>query len=171
MKQLNPKELKNFYKQNNLKHDKDIVIILENIQYARNVASFFRTADALKVSKIYLTGISKTPPLGKDLKKASRNKELTVPWEYVKDITRTIEKLKTDGFTITALEITDKSIPYNKFNYPKRIAIIAGSEVYGVTKEKLEQCDNAVYIPMYGKGKSLNVHVALAILCYHIISL
>lgn len=169
MRSLSRKQLKKFYKQHKFKHNKDIVVILENIQYARNVASFFRTADAINVSKVILSGISPTPPFGKDLRKASRNKEKLVKWEYVKEATETIQKLKKEGYTIIALELTDKSVPYTEANYPKQVAIVAGNESYGITKDTLEHCDSAVYIPMYGKGKSLNVHVALAVLCFHVV--
>lgn len=170
MKQLNRKQLKKFYKQHKFKHDKDIVVILENIQYARNVASFFRTADALGITKIYLTGISPTPPFGKDLRKASRNKEKVVKWEYKEETGNAIENLKSEGYKIFALELTDVSKPYFKVKYPKKIAIIAGNESYGITNATLKHYDEAVFIPMYRKGRSLNVQVALAILGYQIIS-
>lgn len=169
MQQFSNKQLKKFYKQNRFQHTKDIVIILENIQYARNIASFFRTADALNVTKVYLTGISTKPPFGKDLSKASRNKHKTVKWEYHKQTPKVIQKLKPQGYKIFALELTDKSLLYTQVSYPKKVAIIAGNETYGITKATLKCCDEAIFIPMYGKGKSLNVHVALAVLGYWII--
>ena len=56
MKPLLKKEIKKLFKE--YKQNIDFVLIAENIQYARNVAELFRIADALKVKKIFLTGIS-----------------------------------------------------------------------------------------------------------------
>jgi tRNA (guanosine-2'-O-)-methyltransferase len=44
-----------------------------------------------------------------------------------------------------------------------------GNEDHGVTKAVLNVCDEAVFVPMYGKGRSLNVNTALAIVVYHIL--
>ena len=68
MKQLRGKEIKKYFK-NKPKRDYDVVVVLENIQYAKNVANIFRTSESAGVKKIYLTGISHHPPFGKDLKK------------------------------------------------------------------------------------------------------
>ena len=74
IKQLRGKNIKKYFK-NQEKRSHDIILILENIQYAKNVANIFRTAESAGVSKIFLTGISQRPPLGKGLKKGSRNSE------------------------------------------------------------------------------------------------
>ncbi len=165
MKQLRNSELKKFIKATKVRR-KNIVLILENIQYARNVASIFRTADAAGVEKIYLTGISKTPPFGKDLVKASRNKERSVQWQYFTNTDSAVNTLKTKGYVCIGLEITDKSLNYSEFNYPDKLALIAGNETYGIVKNTLNILENSVFIPMMGKGASLNVSTALAIVLF-----
>jgi tRNA (guanosine-2'-O-)-methyltransferase len=170
MKQLQKKQLKRFMKNKDFKHQKDVVVVMENIQYARNVASFFRTADGLGIAKLYLTGISRKPPFGKSLKKASRKKENKVEWEYEKKTAKVIDKLKQEGYSIIALEITDECVPYNKFEFPDKVALIVGSEVFGIKPATLDRCETSVFIPMYGKGRSLNVHVATSIVLAHIVN-
>jgi tRNA G18 (ribose-2'-O)-methylase SpoU len=167
MKPLLKKEIKKLFKE--YKQEKDFVIIAENIQYARNVAELFRIADALNVRKIILTGISQKPPFGNDLLKVSRSKEKHVPWEYTEKTFNAIDKLKAQGYVITALEITDEAFEINSYLKDlksNKIAIVIGNEVYGVTKELLSHCDNSVFLPMYGKGASMNVSVSLGILLY-----
>lgn len=167
MKPLLKKEIKKLFKE--YKQEKEFVLIAENIQYARNVAELFRIADALRIQKVILTGISQKPPFGKDLVKVSRAKEERVNWEYTDKSFNAIAKLKEQGFVITALEITDKAVEVNSYIKnlkSNKIAIIIGNEVYGVTKELLSHCDNSVYLPMYGKGASLNVSVSFGILAY-----
>lgn len=167
MKPLLKKEIKKLFKE--YKQKVDFVLIAENIQYARNVAELFRIADALRVKKLVLTGISHKPPFGNDLLKVSRSKEKHIQWEYTDKSFNTIDKLRAEGYIITALEITDEALEisdYIKSVKSKKIAVVIGNEVYGVTKELLKHCDNSVYLPMYGKGSSLNVSVSLGILLY-----
>ncbi|HEX9804769.1 MAG TPA: TrmH family RNA methyltransferase [Candidatus Dojkabacteria bacterium] len=169
MEQLRGIDLKRFLRRVK-KPDIELFLLLENIQYAKNVASIFRTAEAFFVKKIFLTGISKTPPFGKDLKKASRNKEEKVHWEYKKTTGETIQSFKNRGFEIVSLEITDKSENIAEFKPKKNTLLIVGNETYGVTKETLERSDKSVFIPMFGKGSSLNVSSAAAVALNNLIS-
>lgn len=168
MRQLKKQEIKKLSKEN--KREKEIYLILENIQYATNVAAIFRTADAAGVRRIYLTGISKTPPFGKDLKKTSRSKEDSVEWMKRETTGEVIQTLKKLGFKVIAIELTEDAIPLdqlkNEIASDQKICLVAGSEVYGVNKNTLEKCDKAVMIPMYGKGASLNVSTSVGIVLY-----
>ena len=58
-----------------------MVVVLDNIRSSHNVGSVFRTSDALLVEKIYLCGISSTPP-DKEIRKTALGAENTVDWEY-----------------------------------------------------------------------------------------
>ncbi len=170
MRQLKKKEIKKATKI--YKRDTEIILLMENIQYARNVATMFRVADAAGVRRIILTGISKLPPFGKDLKKVSRNKENAVEWISKESASRAIPELKAKGFEIIAIELTDTSMELkdlpNHIKNKKKICFIAGNEVYGVINKTLEKCDAAVQIPMYGKGASLNVASSVAIVLFSI---
>jgi tRNA G18 (ribose-2'-O)-methylase SpoU len=167
MEKLSKKEIKKYFK--NFKRNKKIVVLAENIQYARNVANIFRICDAAGVSRLFLTGISHTPPFGRDLRKASRNKEKSVEWFYFESSIKTIQRLKNDGFKIVAVELCKESFPVhdlkNKLeeNKVNKVCFVVGNEVYGLTSRTLEYCDYAAVIPMYGKGASLNVTNSLAI--------
>lgn len=169
MRQLNKKEVKKKYKEFP-KRDKEIFLILENIEYARNVASIFRTAEAAGVKRMYLTGITKTPPFGKEMRQVSRNKENGVEWVYKETSGEVIQILKKQGFTICAIELTDSSITVSKLKdalkTKQKICFVAGSEVFGMKKTTLEKCDMGVEIPMYGKLSSLNVSVSVGVVLY-----
>ena len=77
--------------------------------------------------------------------------------------------LKEEGFTICALELTASSVPYYAADYPDKLCLVVGHEDHGVTKRTLAACDMAVFIPMYGKGASLNAHVSLGVAAYHVL--
>ena len=109
MQQLRDKEAQKYF--DSLPPRKhDIVLILENIQYAKNVANIFRSAESAGVKRIYLTGISQKPPFGKGLRKVSRGSERKIEYEYAKDTLEILPKLKEENYHIMAIEVTDEHI-------------------------------------------------------------
>lgn len=168
MRHLDKKETKNLFRGES--SGKDIIVVLENVQYARNVANIFRIADAARVSKLYLSGITTTPPFGKELKKVSRSKERSVEWETSDNLNKLIPHLKNKGYKVIALELTENGIPVKEIGeiekQTEKLCLIVGNETYGVTRKTLAMCESSVYIPMYGRGGSLNVNVSLGIVLF-----
>ena len=170
MKPLIGTDLKRFlrdYKRGN-KPTHDLVALLQSVEYPANVGSVFRVADGAGVSELVLTGITPTPP-HPTIDKVGRFKSLKVPWRYEQDPVRAITDLKADGYHVVAVELADTAVPYYTFSYPQKTCLVVGHEDHGITKATLAACDTAVFLPMYGKGRSLNVHVALSIILYHIL--
>lgn len=145
-----------------------VFLILDNIRSMYNVGAIFRTADATRVEKLYLCGITARPPR-KEIEKTALKTIEFVPWEYQKDTKKLITKLKKCGVQIVALEQTNESKNYNNFSFQKPVAIIIGHEVDGVSDDILDLCDAAVEIPMQGISNSLNVATATGIILYHLI--
>lgn len=150
-------------------------VILDNIRSISNVGSFFRTADALGMEKIYLGGITPGPldAFGRPDKrfvKVSLGAENTVAWEKAKSISRLIDKLKKDGYKIIGVEQAENSVPYHKLKIKKsevgKTVFIFGNEVEGISKSILDKCDVIAEIPMVGKKESLNVAVAFGIVIF-----
>lgn len=131
------------------------------------MGSIFRTSDAAGVSKIYLCGITPTPPHPK-ISKTALGGEKWIPWEYHRQTWRLLEKLKKDNFYIVALEQIPRSVNIFKFKKPKNysIVLVVGNEVKGLSPKILKYCDKKIFIPMYGKKESLNVAVAFGICVY-----
>lgn len=145
----------------------DLIALLQSVEYPANVGSIFRLADGAGVSELVLTGITPTPP-NATIDKVGRYKSLRLPWRYEADPLVAIDILRDKGYGIIAVELTDEATPYYDYPYPEKTCLVVGHEDHGVTKATLSACDAAVFIPMYGKGLSLNVHIALAIILYHI---
>ena len=170
MKPLYGTDLKRFlrdYKRDH-KPTADIVALLQSVEYPANVGSIFRVADAVGISELVLTGITPTPP-NPTIDKVGRFKSIKVPWGYEKDPLVAIEQLKANYYQIVAVELAEGAVPYNEYDYSEKTCLVVGHEDHGVTKAALNECDAAVFLPMYGKGRSLNVHVALSIVLYHIL--
>ena len=142
-------------------------LICDNIRSRENVGAIFRTADALGISKIFLAGITPCPPHPK-IEKTALGAEKYVPFECWKQGWRLAENLKKQNIKIIALEQTPQSIPLNNFKISSSLALIIGNEVNGISKSLLKRADEIIYIPMFGKKKSLNVSVAFGIAGYGI---
>lgn len=146
-----------------------VVGVLEDIRSLYNVGSCFRTADAMLLQKLILTGYTPTPPR-KEISKTALGATETVPWEFFQDPVEAALSLKQEGYALYALEITDGSIPLDKLDgltFP--VAFVAGNEITGVGPEMLKQCDGAIEIPMFGVKHSLNVAVAFGIAAWELV--
>lgn len=140
--------------------------MLQSVEYPANVGSIFRLADGAGVSEMVLTGITPTPP-HPTIEKIGRSKSNNVNWHYERDPLVAGASLKAEGYQLIALELVSEAIPYHLNFYPQKTCLIVGHEDHGLTRNMLSICDSAVFIPMYGKGRSHNVHAALAIVLYH----
>ena len=143
-----------------------IVVILDNIRSAINVGSVFRTADAFRLKKVYLCGITPSPP-HKDIRKSALGATKTVDWEYNENTENIILHLKSLGYLICSVEQVDDSIMLNKFsNFEKPIAVIFGNEVDGVKQSVIDKSDYCIEIPQIGTKHSLNVSVCVGIVLW-----
>ncbi len=141
-----------------------MVLILDNIRSLNNIGSIFRTADAFRIEKIYLTGFTATPP-HKDIHKTALGATESVCWEYRKNIVNLLTELKNINYYIMAAEQTDKSQMLDTFHPPenRKWALILGNEVKGVSDDALKYCDIALEIPQFGTKHSFNVSVSAGI--------
>lgn len=142
-------------------------VVCDNIRSLENIGSLFRTADALAVDKIFLCGISGSPPSHK-ISKTALGAEKTVPWEYHKQTWRLLKQLKAQGIFVLTLEQTKHSISLENFKPQFPLALVVGHEVRGVASSALKLADGIIEIPMFGQKESLNVAVAFGIAGYEI---
>jgi tRNA (guanosine-2'-O-)-methyltransferase len=170
VKQLHGTELKRFLRQYRRTHprQRSIVFLLQSVEYPVNVGSAFRIADGCGAAEVILSGITPTPPQP-TIGKVARGKQQVVPWRYVEDAGQALARLRDEGYRICALEVTDGAVPYFDYEPPDKVCLVVGHEDHGVTRATLALCDDAVFVPMFGKGRSLNVHVSLAVVAYHIV--
>jgi tRNA G18 (ribose-2'-O)-methylase SpoU len=146
-----------------------LLTLLDNIRSLYNVGAIFRTADAVRLDKLYLTGITAFPPR-KEIDKTALGAVNTVPWEYQSDALPVIQDLKRIGTRIVVLEHTSDSQPYMEYQPTFPVCLIVGNEVFGVQEQLVEVADAAIEIPMYGSKQSLNVSIAYGIVIYQLLS-
>ena len=146
-------------------------IVLDDIRSLNNIGSVFRTADAFLIEKIYLCGITATPP-NKDIHKTALGATESVDWEYVKDITILVEDLKSKGVKIISVEQAENATMLHDFvaEAGEKYAIIFGNEVKGVSQEIVDASDYVVEIPQFGTKHSLNISVSAGIVIWDLFS-
>jgi tRNA G18 (ribose-2'-O)-methylase SpoU len=144
-----------------------IIIVLDDIRSLHNIGSVFRTADAFLIEKIYLCGITATPP-NKEIHKTALGATETVAWEHNTDVLKVIENLKAEKVTVLAIEQVESAIFLQDFKVEKdqKYALVFGNEVFGVSQEAVALCDGCIEIPQLGTKHSLNISVSAGIVVW-----
>ena len=144
-----------------------VCIVLDNVRSLHNVGSAFRTSDAFKLEKIYLTGITGTPP-HREIEKSALGATTSVAWEYRERTGDLLRELKDLGYTIIAIEQTTESQSLEHFvpDAGKKYCLVFGNEVNGVSDDAIAHADVALEVPQAGTKHSLNISVCLGIVSW-----
>lgn len=144
-----------------------VIVILNDIRSLNNIGSFFRTSDAFNVEKIYLCGITATPP-HREIQKTALGATETVDWEHRDSITALVHELKSQGIKVASIEQAEKTTflqDIHALDYEK-IALVFGNEVDGVDQEVIDSSDFIIEIPQFGTKHSLNVSVCAGVILW-----
>jgi 23S rRNA (guanosine2251-2'-O)-methyltransferase len=146
-----------------------VVLVLDNIRSLNNIGSAFRTADAFRVEKIFLCGITASPP-HREIYKTALGATESVEWQYCETTMDAIKEIKEQKISVVAVEQCQKSVLLNEYSPLKgqKTAFVFGNEVDGVLEEVLENCDKVVEIPQYGTKHSLNISVSIGIVLWRV---
>lgn len=163
MDELNRPSVEEFRNQEKL----PLVVVLDSVRSMHNVGSVFRTADGFAVEKICLCGITGQPP-HREIEKTALGATSSVKWEYEKDITTVIGRLKAEGYRILAVEQASGSVMLNDFEARpgEKYALIFGNEVHGVSEEAMQLIDTCIEIPQFGTKHSFNIVVSAGIVLW-----
>nr|WP_262916445.1 TrmH family RNA methyltransferase [Flavobacterium pectinovorum] len=146
-------------------------MICDHIYFQQNIGSLFRISEAFGVEKIIFSG-KDIPLTPRKINKTSRSTHLHVPYTVIEETAELIDYLIENNFETIALEITDNSKPLREVIIPdnKKIALLIGSEIDGISNELLKISNQIVHINMFGKNSSMNVVQAASIALYEITS-
>ena len=146
-----------------------VAVLLDDVRSMHNVGAVFRTADAFRLERIVLGGITPRPP-HRDITKTAIGAELTVPWLGTEDALDTCREYRRAGYRLLALEQTESSCILSDFQAlpAEKYLLILGHEIHGVRQEILDLVDVCLEIPQFGTKHSLNVSVAAGIALHHL---
>ena len=144
-----------------------LVVVLDEVRSLHNIGAVFRTSDAFLINRIYLCGITATPP-HPELHKTALGAEYTVEWKYCKHTQDAVDELHAEGYTVFAIEQCEGSMMLGDLvlEENRKYAIVMGNEVKGVQQDVVNRCDGCIEIPQYGTKHSLNVSVTTGIVLW-----
>ena len=144
------------------------IAVMENVVNPTNIGAIFRSAAALHMDGVLLTG-GCCDPLYRRAARVSMGTVFQIPWTYFhkkmewpKDGMKLLEKL---GFKTVAMALRDDSVSIDdpQLLAEEKLAIILGTEGDGLANETIADCDYTVKIPMSHDVDSLNVAAASAV--------
>lgn len=142
----------------------EVMFLLAGVEKPANVGSIFRIAESIN-AKVLLCGHTPTPP-SPEIEITSMGQENRVDWKHFVQTYDGVKYAKEQGYKVVAIEICQDAKPYHTYDYPKKVCLVLGHENSGIHQEILSICDDAVFIPYFGKNYSLNVAVSAAIVAF-----
>lgn len=146
-----------------LKKD-NIIIVLDGLEIPGNVGTILRTCDGAKIDGVFICN-RRARITHPKIVKGSMGAAFTIPIVEFASVEECRDWLKKKNFEIYLTD-TRAEKHYFEYDYQNRVAIIVGSERYGITKPWYEGKYNMISIPMLGQCDSLNVAIATTIVAY-----
>lgn len=145
------------------------IAVLEEVMNPTNLGAIFRSAAALGIDGIFLSK-GCADPLFKRACRVSMGTVFQIPWTVVEDMSASIDFLKDKGYTVLSLALDKRAVSIDDERLKKceKVAMILGTEAFGLSEETIEKSDYTVIIPMYNGVDSLNVAAASAVAFYEI---
>lgn len=144
-----------------------VSVLLDNVRSLYNVGSFFRSADAVRLERLFLCGITGRPPK-KAITKTALGSEETVRWEHG-EAREVLESMRARDVEIAAIETSVHAVDLFDWRPRFPVCVVFGHEVDGIRPDVLELCDTHIRIPMLGSKHSLNVATAGGVVLYELL--
>lgn len=145
--------------------EEPFIIILDNLEDPHNLGAIMRTAECAGAHGIIIPK-RRACGLTDVVAKASAGAIEYMPCVKVTNIAQTIEELKEKGIWVAACDMGGQE--YYKADLTGKLAVVVGSEGFGISKLVREKCDFVVSMPMLGKITSLNASNAAAVIIYEV---
>lgn len=141
------------------------IIILDNLEDPHNLGAIMRTAECAGAHGVIIPK-RRACGLTEVVAKASAGAIEYMPCVKVTNIAQTIEELKERGIWVAACDMGGQE--YYKANLKGKLAVVIGSEGFGISRLVKERCDFVVSMPMVGRITSLNASNAAAVIIYEV---
>ncbi len=149
-----------------LVNENPLIVILDHLEDPHNFGAIIRTCEAAGIDGIIIPK-NRSVDVNSTVMKTSTGALNHVKICQVTNLKNTIDYLKKKGFWIVGTDMDGTD--YTQVDYKGKMAIITGSEGFGMSRLVKDNCDFIASIPMYGEVNSLNASVATAIIIYEAI--
>ncbi|MDX1625869.1 MAG: tRNA (guanosine(18)-2'-O)-methyltransferase TrmH [Wenzhouxiangellaceae bacterium] len=141
----------------------DLTVFMERVHKPHNLAAVLRTCDSVGILHAHAVPGSEGLP---SLNNTSQGAQRWVGLTRHSDTPSGLAELKSAGFSLVAAHLSERAVDFRSVDYTQPVALVLGTEKFGVSDEALAACDTEVIIPMHGMTRSLNVSVACALILY-----
>lgn len=141
----------------------DLTVLMDQVNKSHNFSAILRNCDAVGVYEAHAVLPSARPELHLGVSAGTARWVPVTPHESTAEA---VAYLRGAGFRVLAAHLSDRAVDYRDVDYTRPLALMMGSELYGVSDDGLDEADEHVVIPMKGLVQSLNVSVATALLLF-----
>ena len=167
MKQLDGTGMKRLHRDWRRRTEGRLALVLDDVQGPFNVGAIIRTAAALRVDDVWLSG--RTPdPEDTKVGKTALGTQRYLTFHRVDDGVSAITAASALGYQVVAMELADDAIPLHEVSLTEATCLLVGHEDRGCTPAVLAAADAVSFLPLLGKVGSLNVATAASIACYEV---
>ncbi len=143
------------------------LVVAQGVVQVDNIGAIFRSASCFGAAGILLDDACADPLLRKTIR-FSMGRVFDIPWAVSRDLANDLRRLADLDIAPLAIEMTPRARPLVELPAGGRVALVVGSETYGVAPTILDRCQATFAIPSAGpdedgEARSLNVAVAAAI--------
>lgn len=167
MKQLDGTGMKRLHREWRKRTDARLGLVLDDVQGPFNVGSAIRTAAALRVDDVWLSGRTPEPGEGK-VGKTALGTDRYLTFHRVVDGASAAEAARAAGYRVIGIELADEASPLHELVLGSATCVMVGHEDRGLSSATLAACDDVAYLPLLGRVGSLNVATAASIALYEV---
>ena len=152
-----------------------VIVVLDNVRSAYNVGLIFRLCDCVNITELWLCGITAFPGVSthsdNHMGKTGVGGSLEVlPWRHMEDPTSEVARLKSEGWSVVALEQGAGSVHWKSLEYDSPTVLVFGHERVGVRDSLLDLADHVAELPVRGITNSMNVAMCASAVLYDVLS-
>jgi tRNA (guanosine-2'-O-)-methyltransferase len=167
VKQLDGTGLKRLHREWRRRTEGRLALVLDDVQGSFNVGAIVRTAAALRVEQVWLTGGTPAPDDPK-VGKTALGTQRYLSFERTATALDAIGAARAAGYETVGLELADGAAPLHELALDDAVCVVVGHEDRGCTPATLAACEHVAFVPLLGRVGSLNVATAAAIACYEV---
>lgn len=157
------KQVKDFFRDHLEEHPPrcELSFLMVDWSDGYNVGGLFRVADACGVTEMFASG--KTPLEDGKVGVTSLGAHRRIPVRYQKHHADAAQMAIDAGYTLVAVEVAESASDIYDFDWPAKVCLALGNEQAGLYQSVIQLAAASVFVPMAGKGRSMNVHVTAAV--------
>ena len=167
MKQLDGTGMKRLHRTWRRRTEGQLALVLDDVQGPFNVGAIIRSAAALRVDEVWLTGGTPDPDDTK-VGKTALGTDRYLSFHRMDTAAEAAAAAQRAGYQVVAIELADEAVPLHELALGKATCLIVGHEDRGCSQATLAACDRVAYLPLLGKVGSLNVATAASIACFEV---